>query len=104
MTDNVCKCCGQTLPRDFIIVGSDILLRGNQRIIWEAVLKASKYGIERDRLFQLIYGHDQNGGPDSLNIVSVNVYAINQKIKKLGKRIEAPRGQGEAPYTLRDVK
>jgi len=103
VSNGVCKCCGQSLPKDFILVGSDILMRGNQRIIWDAVLKAGKYGIDRDRLFQLIYGHDASGGPDSFNIISVNVYTINQKIKKIGKRIEAPRGRGEATYTLRDI-
>lgn len=104
MTPCICECCGQALPRDFLLVDSEILLRGNQRVIWEAVLKAGRYGIDRDRLFQLLYGHDPDGGPENMNIVSVNVYMINKKIKKLGKRIEAPRGQGESTYTLRDVK
>lgn len=103
MTPRICECCGQALPRDFLLVDSEILLRGNQRVIWEAVLKAGKYGIDRDRLFQLLYGHDPDGGPESRNILAVTVSVINRKIKKLGKRIEAPRGPGESTYTLRDV-
>ena len=101
----VCQCCGQSLPRDFLFVGSDIGLpvRGKQAQILDAVMKAGTHGIDPDRLFDLLYADDPNGGPDVGNrIVSIHINALNKRLVKVGKRIKGQRGR-DCYYRLVDL-
>jgi len=49
-----------------------------------------------------IYGHDANGGPNTMNIVSVHVSQINKVIAPLGLKIKSTMGPG-ATYSVRKV-
>lgn len=100
-TGCTCTHCGQTLPRDYLILG----LRGKQRIIFEAVSKAGQYGLNSDRLFDMLYSEHPDGGPDTgKKVLHVLVRSVNRKLKPFGKYIAAPRGQGgPSNYTLRNA-
>ena len=89
-----CPHCGQTLPRDFLWVGSDrgIALSGLQRQILERVTKAGQNGIHAERLFDFLYDHRADGGP-SFKSLAVVVRHLNAKLRPVGKAVLAGRGQ-----------
>lgn len=102
---HACPSCGRTLPRDWLALGSNTIpMRGKQRILYDAVLKSGDAGISRDRLMDLMYGDDPNGGPDSYNTFSAIIRHINNKLEKAGRKIKSTgMGQGEHFYVLGDL-
>jgi hypothetical protein len=68
MTERKCACCGQALPESVDVPA----LKGKSRKIFEFVRKAGKAGILSDRLVDLVYQDDPNGGPLSA-VASVHV-------------------------------
>jgi hypothetical protein len=85
--EDICKCCGQTLPPDY-----GFYLPAGYRIIFEIVRKAGKEGIRTDRLRQQVYGDRWDGGPDSPKIMSARIFHLNRRhLKKHKLKIEGER-------------
>lgn len=59
MTEQTCKCCGQTLPQPLAIE----TLKGRQRQLVDAVWKSGQHGIDFNQLLHVAYGDDPEGGP-----------------------------------------
>jgi len=84
MNDRTCKCCGQTLPLSAL----DIPMADGQKKLVEAVRRAGKHGIATDRLFDVLYGDDIDGGPQSgVKTLHVRVCTVNRLLRKHGYRI-----------------
>ena len=105
MKPHVCDKCGQPLPRDYLFVGSAVVqLKGKRRILYDAVVKAGTRGVGKERLMDLLYGDDPNGGPESASILSSTIRHVNNVLASTGKRIRSTgMGQGEHVYVLRDL-
>ena len=99
---SVCPSCGQTLPRDFLFVGTSEWFRveGKQRLVLQRVLKAGVHGVHAEVLFEHIYGNDVDGGPD-FKCLAVTIRHLNKKLAPLGKRVWA--GHKKRFYRLEDV-
>lgn len=100
----VCQCCGQTMPRDYLIVGTRMRLdlTGMKQIIFEAVTKAGPEGIHAEVLFERCYSGTSKGGPDSgVKIIAVHVRNLNKKLAAYGKKVTA--GKGLRFYQLVDI-
>ena len=83
------------MTRDWLCV-TDPPLVGYQRRIYEAVKKAGNNGIHSERLFDLLYSHDPDGGPDFKSL-AVNIWQLNRKLKPHGVKVFAGRG-GDRVY------
>lgn len=71
--------------------------------LWQLV-QAHPEGMTRDALFHRLYGHRADGGPYSLNIISVHISLINRRIKPLGVKITAScRGPISARYHIEAI-
>ncbi len=90
-----CPHCGEFL-RDWIFLRG-IALQGNQKLIYESVKKAGENGIHADRLFDILYGHDPNGGPD-FETLAATVAHLNKKLRQQGEKVTA--GHGRRFYRL----
>lgn len=98
----VCPCCGQSMPRDYLFVGTDFRLEinGIKRAILDAVTAAGPNGIHAERLFTAIY---QGGGPiTGLRCMATNIKHLNNRLKPFGKKVYA--GNGSRFYRLLDLK
>jgi DNA-binding response OmpR family regulator len=91
-----CKCCGQKLPPEELPDG--VHLSPIKQQIWQAIV--SWPGIRSKEIIDWVYGHDEHGGPDSLNIVSVHVAQINKQLASHGLAI---RGRNSSGYRLGSV-
>ena len=101
MTDpTVCKCCGQTLP---VIRPFDLDFTRTERQIVNIVQKAGQHGISFERLFDKLYGHREDGGPENRNVISVFVAKINKKLALVGKEIRSPVGGCNSAYRIQDL-
>lgn len=86
MTDQVCKCCGQTLPPEY-----PIALPAGPRIIFELVRKAGKQGIRSDRLYEKLYANRHDGGPH-YKTVNVRISQLNNRyLAKYNLKIQGQR-------------
>lgn len=82
----VCKCCGQTLPEK---VALGIKLAPGEQLIVDSVVKAGQHGLHSDRLFNILYGDDPNGGPSTgINTLHVRVWHLNRKLRTVGYTIK----------------
>ena len=98
LKEGICPTCGAATPSDLL---ADKLV-GKQRAIYEAVLSAGTAGISRDGILQQVYGHDPNGGPSSLSLVSVTIRVINRKIRDDGYMLQGTPGPG-GRYRVRKI-
>ncbi len=99
MTDQICACCGQTLPP---ARPKGLQLPAGYAVIFDRVHRAGKYGVSQVDLFDYVYGLTPNGGPDS-GIVSLRarICALNKRyLKKHGLRIRAKSGRGSMGYKI----
>lgn len=94
----VCPKCG------FPVVNDELawLFRGKQRRIYETVAAAGTYGIARERLVEMIYADEINGGPDDpCSSVTVTIsQVLNPRLAPHGLKIKAGSGSGANPYRL----
>ena len=99
MTDNTCKCCGQTLPP---ARPEGLRLPPGYGVIFYRVYRAGKHGVSQDLLFDHVYGDHPDGGPDC-GVVSLRarICALNKRhLHKHNMRIRAKRGRGSCGYVL----
>lgn len=74
-----------------------LILRGKRFIIYNAVRRAGKNGIDARRLWSILYDNDPNGGPISPKIISAHVGQINHRLRKFDQRlISGQTGNGVA--------
>jgi hypothetical protein len=91
---NICPTCRQ-IVRDWIWIdepSDSVRLFGKQKEIYEAVVKAGKNGIHSERLYDLLYSHDPNGGPD-FKCLAVSIRWLNKKLEKKGEKVYAGRNR-----------
>lgn len=86
----ICECCGQSIPDPPDEYG----LTEHQRKIFDTFAAAGRAGLSRDEAITQVYADDPAGGPDSRNVMSVQTYYINKKIKQFGWRFRGQRGRG----------
>lgn len=80
MSDRICKCCGQALPQ---IDGMDFPLPKGLAELVDLVRRAGKWGISTDRLFNLLYSHRPDGGPQTKTL-HVRVSQANKLLRQHG--------------------
>lgn len=100
-----CPCCHRPIAADNQMVvdfdarivmrnGKALTLVGKQ---WETfAFFARKFPapVSNSMLMDAVYGGDPDGGPDSLNIVSVVKFHLRKKLKPLGIGISSTGGPG----------
>lgn len=97
MTGDVCTCCGQTLPPDDLGITLPLRLR---RIL-NAVRVSGRHGIRTDRLFDIIYGDDIDGGPLSgIKVLHVHISKLNKLIAPHGWRVAGEHTGNAGTYGL----
>ena len=88
MTNQICKCCGQTLPSPR---PKDLQLPTGYALIFDRVHRAGKHGIHRQQLFDYLYGDDPNGGPNTgLSTLRSRICYLNRHLRKHGLEIASP--------------
>ena len=82
----------------------DSLFRARKKQIVEAVHKAGSHGVTSNRLFDIVYGADRDGGPGTgVKILAVHIWAINKRLKPHGVRLrhtQVGRGGTEGVYVM----
>lgn len=106
MIAKVCPCCGQGIPEP-LPLGVKFIGVGKRLV--ELVHKAGPAGIATDALFERLYGHKVDGGPEQgLKVIQVHIAHINKKLQTVGKRIGGERAGGARGnfnrYRLEDIK
>ena len=83
------------------------LFRGRKKQIVEAIHKAGSRGVTSERLFEIVYGGDRDGGPvTGVKILAVHVWAINKQLKPHGVVIHHTgigRGGADGVYILKPI-
>lgn len=101
MSDQICKCCGQTLPPPR---PKNLRLSAGYALIFDRVHRAGKHGVSQAVLFDWVYGSNPNGGPDSgLVTLRTRICYLNKKLRLHGLEIRAPSGAGSPGYRLMDT-
>lgn len=96
MSEQVCKCCGQTLPP---IEGIEVVMSRGLKQIVEIVRRAGKHGIHTERLFNKIYGADPNGGPEGgIKTLHVRVSQANRVLRRHGWEIRGEHTGNKGAY------
>ena len=93
-----CPCCGQFIPPK---VGALDNMRVKKRI-YEFIAR-NPQGVSRDEIMDAAYADDPDGGPESVNVISVHVLRINKILEHEGVRIQSTRGP-HATYRLARLK
>ena len=82
----------------------DSLFRARKKQIVEAIHKAGSHGVTSQRLFEIVYGGDRCGGPETgVKILAVHIWAINKRLKPHGVRLrhtQVGRGGTEGVYVM----
>lgn len=82
MPDQICKCCGQTLPPPFEI---GLKLAPGPRRLLDAIYLAGEYGITTERLIDKSYCDDPNGGPEyARKTIHVRICKLNKQLRPRG--------------------
>jgi hypothetical protein len=104
MTGGCCPSCGQTLPRDYLFIGTDkspLALQGTKLTIFNAVSKAGAHGIHAERLYNIVYAGVRDGGP-GFKTLATHVHQLNKCLRVAGKMVACGRG-GSRQYRLVDL-
>ena len=87
ITDEICKCCGQTLPPT--VFHNIKMPKGSMQIL-EMVAKAGPHGMSSERLFNMLYAHRRDGGPETgMKCLHVRISHLNKKIRPHGFEVRA---------------
>lgn len=85
--NDVCKCCGQKLPR---LLGVTLSL-GYLRIV-QIVQAAGEQGIRADRLFDALYDDDPDGGPlTGIDNLHSRIKQLNNHLAKARWKVQGSR-------------
>ncbi len=76
-----------------------VYLSKTEKLIWNIVRRFPGVGI--DRLVDLLYGDDQNGGPDcAINTVRTQICQLNKRLRQVGQSISGRRNGRYDGYRL----
>lgn len=95
-----CPHCGQFYPPKR---RPKVKLTRMQWDIFDRVQRAGRHGIPSDRLFDMLYANDPDGGPISgKHAMYTRIFHLNNRLKSVNLIVRAPRaGQGcPAEYRL----
>lgn len=111
-TTNNCPCCGQHLPlladlrwcvdsRALTGYGSAVILSPLRSKIFNVLWRSWRTGriISRSEMTDIVYADDPNGGPESENIISVQMGVLRKDIERFGLTV-----RGRIGYTLAYVE
>jgi len=108
MSELICPCCRQPMAAPPPMAGVlDGLRRPQHRVIAEALIKAYPRPLSRDRLIELLYGDDPDGGPEGAgNIVTVRIAHLRKELAPMGWTVNCNgRGRGYVgSYRLEPVE
>lgn len=97
-----CEKCGHPMPTD-VLPGVPKMGPIKKRI-FQAVSKATPYGIPLPDLFDKIYRDDPDGGPLDTHGIAVHIAQMNRKwLRPRGLEIRSALGRGNSSYTLRRI-
>jgi len=100
MTEQVCKCCGQTLP---LVAPFGLYLTRGEAVIFERVARAGPYGIHVNELVAHVWADDPDGGPLwARKSLHTRIFHLNQKLRTKGYTINCR--SRHANYALCDHK
>ena len=85
-----CQCCGHPLPEYEVMLG----FTRKQQQLFVIVQKAGQAGIAAEQIIDRLYAGDQNGGPESANILSVMHQKMKPNLFKNGMKFATQRGTG----------
>jgi len=83
-----CECCGHPVP----VYDALSKLTPFQQRIFSALESAGQVGLSRAELFERVYGHDPNGGPDCMNGLNVQRSKMAKALSKHGMKISSNKG------------
>jgi hypothetical protein len=93
MSELCCPTCGHAVDAVPMQALADARLSPQQRIMVRALIEAFPRFVERDRLFDELYGFDPNGGPENIaNAVAVRLFHIRKALRPLGWTITKSKG------------
>lgn len=100
-----CPCCHRPIAADSQMAvdydtrtvtrnGKALVLAGKQWETFACFAKKFPAPVTNEMLMDVLYGDDPDGGPDSLNIVSVVKFHLRKKLEPLGIGIVSTGGPG----------
>lgn len=99
MTDQICQCCGQTLP---VLAPFGLRLTAGERRIFERVARAGPHGIHVSELLDYVFAEDIDGGPLwAAKSLHTRIHYLNRKLRTKNKIISCR--SRHANYALRDL-
>jgi hypothetical protein len=85
-----CPACGQVIPVAHIFDNARVKQR-----IYDYICRHPE-GVTRRQVIDAVYGHDPDGGPLVMNVVSVHIQKMNDVLANHGLRIASSGG----PYSV----
>ena len=85
-----CPYCGRPFHKKSLELP---VLSGRQARIYQAVLASGSMGIDIRKLEKIML-NGAKAQASTNTMLRVNIFAVNQAIKKLGQRVEAKRSDG----------
>lgn len=80
-----CPTCGHALDKVPMVALGDAKLSPQLRMMLQELVDAYPRYVNRDSLFETLYGLDPNGGPENIaNAVAVRIFHIRKVIEPLG--------------------
>ncbi len=99
--ERCCPYCKQTMPLSFKIEAN---LPPAWRAMLDIIYRAGEHGISTDRLVNLVYSDDPNGGPDNaVKSIHVRICRMNKRLRPLGWLING-RGDHTGVYVLERLR
>lgn len=92
----ICKHCGTVLPK----FANKFGLTPHEREVFDYIARRPECTIHA--IHNYVYQLDPTGGPKSMNIISVYINRINEKIAPYGIRISTRRGPGATYRLIKD--
>ena len=96
MNESCCPTCGHPVAQPDAYGLSPV-----ERRIFRIIHRAGQAGVSRDSILERAYGRD--GGPETLNVISVHVAGINRKLAAHALRVASSRGPYATYRVLADV-
>jgi hypothetical protein len=95
MTDALfmCPCCGNETEVAFTVEEVAERFSGPMRDLID-LLSIGRWKT-RDALFQALYGHRVDGGPESFNVISVRMSQLNKRLRPFGYEVTSKLPSGD---------
>ena len=91
-----CPCCGQAVAVD-PVTATRAALTPMQRAIFDIVMR--RPGLSRERLADVVYADDPQGGPDFAgSVISVHIMQANKRSRALQRKHSAASATNEQSH------